>query len=121
RGRDWRATGFYGQWTTYGEALQLIASLTIGLLIALPRKRSRNGALLAFSLIAMVIALLFTAMRASELSLLISATLIALLGLSRRALILVGACIIPLIFVGLFVLHQRRSVGFFDQKDDSIR
>jgi O-antigen ligase len=121
RGRDWRATGFYGQWTTYGEALQLISSLAIGLLVALPRKRSRHGALLALALVGLLIALLLTAMRASELSLLISAALIAALGLKRRALILIGVCAIPLIFAGLFVLHQKRSVGFFDQKDDSIR
>src|SRR5437588_390172 len=47
-GRDWRATGFYDHWTTYGEALQLIVA-------------------------------------------------------------------------GLFVLHEKRQVGFLDQKDDSIR
>ena len=121
RGRDWRATGFYGQWTTYGEALQLIASLAIGLLVALPRKRSRHGALLALAITAIIIALLLTVMRASELSLLVSAALIASLGLSRRALIVIGAGMLPLIFVGLFVLRERRSVGFFDQKDESIR
>jgi len=27
RGRDWRATGFYGQFVTYAEALQLIIAL----------------------------------------------------------------------------------------------
>src|SRR5437867_6895355 len=29
RGRDWRATGFYGHWVTYAEVLQLIASLAL--------------------------------------------------------------------------------------------
>jgi hypothetical protein len=38
--RKWRATGFYGHWTTYGEVLQLIASLAFGLLIALISKEN---------------------------------------------------------------------------------
>jgi hypothetical protein len=120
-GRDWRATGFYDHWTTYAEALQLIASLTLGLLVALPRKRTRNGALLALAIIGMCGALVLTVTRASLLGLVISAALIAVIGLSRRSLILIGACAIPLVIAGLFVLHEKRNVGFFDSKDDSIR
>ena len=41
RGRDWRATGFYNHWVTYSEVLQLIASLALGLFLALKLKRSR--------------------------------------------------------------------------------
>jgi O-antigen ligase len=120
RGRDWRATGFYNHWTTYAESLQLIASLTIGLFIALPRKRSRNGALLALAIVGMGVALLLSVTRASWLSLLVSATLITALSVSRRALIVLGVCALPVILAGLFVLQQKRNVGFFDQKDDSI-
>src|SRR5712692_2970225 len=119
-GRDWRATGFYDHWTTYAEALQLIASLTLGLLVALPRKRTRNGALLALAIISMCAALVLTVTRASLLGLLVSAGLIAALGLSRRLLIVIGACALPLLLAGFFVLHQKRNVGFFDSKDDSI-
>ncbi len=119
-GRDWRATGFYNHWTTYAEMLQLIASLTIGLFVALPRKRSRNGALLALAIAGMGVSLLLSVTRASGLSLLISATLITALSVSRKKLIVIGACALPLILVGLFVLQQKRQVGFFDQKDDSI-
>src|SRR6185295_6989271 len=50
-GRDRRATGFYDHWITYAESLQLLGSLAIGLFVALPRKRSRNGLLLAFALV----------------------------------------------------------------------
>jgi O-antigen ligase len=120
RGRDWRATGFYNHWTTYAEMLQLITSLTIGLFLALPRKRNRNGALLALAIVGMGVALLLSVTRASWLSLLVSATLITALSVSRKKLILIGACALPLILVGLFVLQQKRNVGFFDQKDDSI-
>ena len=34
---------------------------------------------------------------------------------------MIGECALPLILVGVFVLHQKRNVGFFDSKDDSIR
>jgi O-antigen ligase len=46
--------------------------------------------------------------------------LITALTLSRRALLIVGMCALPLVLTGLFVLHQKRNVGFFDRKDDSI-
>jgi O-antigen ligase len=120
KGRDWRATGLYNHWTTYAESLQLIASLALGLLVALPRKKSMNGLLLALAIAGMCAALLLSVTRASWLSLLVSATLITALSLSRRALIIAGACALPLVLAGLFVLHQKRNVGFFDQKDDSI-
>ena len=119
-GRDWRATGFYNHWTTYAESLQLVASLALGLLVALPRKWSRNGLLLSIAIAGMGVALLLSVTRASWLSLLVSATLITALTLRRRALLIVGACALPLVLAGLFVLHQKRNVGFFDKKDDSI-
>ncbi len=119
-GRDWRATGFYNHWTTYAEMLQLVASLTIGLFVALPRKRSRNGVLLSLAIVGMGIALLLSVTRASWLSLLVSATLITALSVSRKKLIVIGACALPLILIGLFVLQQKRKVGFFDQSDNSI-
>ena len=120
RGRDRRATGFFSHWTTYGESLQLLASLVLGLLVALPRKRNKWGLVLTLVLAVLCAALLLTIVRASWLSFLISATLIALLGLRWRALLVVGLCAVPLVFAGLFLLQQRRNVGFFDPKDDSI-
>jgi O-antigen ligase len=119
-GRDWRATGFYNHWTTYAEMLQLVASLTIGLFLSLPRKRSCNGGLLALAIVGMGVALLLSVTRASWLSLLVSAALMTALSVSRRKLIVIGACAVPLVLVGLFVLQQKRKVGFFDKSDDSI-
>ncbi|MGB7925018.1 MAG: O-antigen ligase family protein [Pyrinomonadaceae bacterium] len=121
RGRDWRASGFFGHYTTYAEALQLIASLALGLLIALPDKRSKSGALLAVALAGLGLALLLTVTRASWLSFLLSAFVIVALGASRRTVLILVACALPLVFAGLFVLQQKRNVGFFDPKDDSIR
>jgi O-antigen ligase len=121
RGRDWRATGFFGQWTTYGESLQLLGSLTFGLLVALRRKRTKWGAVLALGMIAICGALILTVMRASWAAILVSIVVIAVIGLRWRSLVVIGACVLPLILVGFFVLHQKRKVGFFDRNDDSIR
>lgn len=120
-GRDWRATGFFGHYTTYAEALQLIASLTFGLFLCLKRKRSLPGILLLIALAGLGVSLIFTVTRASWLAFLISALLMLVLTASRRMIVIVALCGLPLVLGGLFVLHQKRHVGFFDQKDDSIR
>ncbi len=121
RGRDWRASGFYGHYVTYAEVLQLIASLAFGLFVALSRKRSLTGGLLLAALSGCGLALLLTVTRASQLGLLISATVIALAGVrNRRAILLMAACALPLVLAGLFLLQQKRQVGFFDRNDGSI-
>ncbi len=121
RGRDWRASGFFGHYVTYAEALQLIASLAFGIFIALPSKRSLKGALLVASIALLGFALLLTVTRASQLGLLISASMIVLVGLkSRRTMLLMAACALPLVLVGLLVLQQKRQVGFFDRSDGSV-
>lgn len=120
RGRDWRASGFYGHYTTYAEALQLIASLALGLLIALRKWRTRAAALLILTLFGLCLALLLTVTRASWLAFLLSSSLIVLLGASRRTALILAACAVPVILAGLFVLQQKRNVSFFDSRDDSI-
>jgi O-antigen ligase len=121
RGRDWRASGFFGHYTTYAEALQLITSLAFAFFIILPNKRSLGGALLLVAVMGLGLALLLTVTRASWLAFLLSAFVIVALGASRRTLFILTACALPLVFAGLFVLQQKRNVGFFDPKDDSIR
>ncbi|HEY6189724.1 MAG TPA: O-antigen ligase family protein [Pyrinomonadaceae bacterium] len=120
RGRDWRAAGFYGHYTTYAEALQLIASLVLGLLIALGRWKTKSAALLMLALAGLSIALLLTVTRASWLAFLLSASVIVLTGASRRTALILAACALPVVLTGLFVLQQKRNVSFFDPKDDSI-
>jgi O-antigen ligase len=119
RGRDWRATGFYGQFVTYAEVLQLIIALTMGLIVSLPAKRSWAGALLLVALAGMSGALLLTVTRASWLGCLVSTLIVLLFGVGRRALILLGLLAIPLILAGLFILQQKRNVAFIDQADQS--
>jgi O-antigen ligase len=118
-GRDWRATGFYGQFVTYAEALQLIIALTLGILVSLPIKRSWTGAMLLLALAGFGFALLLTVTRASWLGCLVATVVILLLGVGRRAVIIIGVLAIPLIVAGLFVLQQKRNVAFIDQADQS--
>lgn len=155
RGREDRARGFYGHYTTYAEVMQLIGSLAAGLLVALAV--SRHGArprdgiiagrggdsarrdvesvrlknaglknprramlLLAAAFAGIAGALLLTVTRASWLAFLVSLFLIALSGAASRravALLLLAACVAAP--VGLYVLRQRRGVGFIDQQDQS--
>src|SRR5690349_11908140 len=56
RGRDWRATGFYNHWVTYSEVLQLIASLALGILLALKQKKTLTGALLLLAIAGLIFA-----------------------------------------------------------------
>ena len=119
RGRDWRATGFYGQFVTYAEVLQLIIALAMGILVSLPVKRSWAGALLLVALAGFGGALLLTVTRASWLGCLVSTLIVLLLGVRRRALILMGVLAVPLILAGLFILQQKRNVAFIDQTDQS--
>lgn len=119
RGRDWRATGFFGHWVTYSEVLLLIASLSLGLFLALPRKKSLTGVFLFVAIVSLLFALGSTVTRASWLGFAIGATLMMLLSASRRTVVTLGLLAIPLVLAGLFVLQQRRSIGFFDRNDQS--
>jgi len=119
RGRDWRATGFYNHWVTYSEVLQLIASLALGLFLALKQKRSRTAVLLILAVIGLVFALGMTVTRASWIGFAVSIVAMLLLSVSRRTILVVGACAIPLVLASAVLLQQKRSIGFFDKKDQS--
>ncbi|HEU4835553.1 MAG TPA: O-antigen ligase family protein [Pyrinomonadaceae bacterium] len=119
RGRDWRATGFYNHWVTYAEVLQLIASLALGIFLAHKQKRSFAGALLILAVAGLVFALAMTVTRASWIGFALSAVAMLLLTSSRRTIVIVGACAIPLVLASVVLLQQRRSIGFFDKRDQS--
>jgi len=118
-GRDWRATGLYGQFVTYAEVLQLVIALALGLFVSLAVKRSWTGLLLLLALTGFAFALLLTVTRASWFGCLVSSLLILAMTIRRRTLIILGLLAIPLILGGLVLLQQKRNVGFIDQKDDS--
>jgi hypothetical protein len=119
RGRDWRATGLYGQFVTYAEVLQLIIALALGLWVSLPRKRSWASAMLLVALAGFGFALVLTVTRASWFGCLVSSLIVLVLGMGRRSLIFIGLLAIPLILAGLFVLQQKRNVSFIDQTDQN--
>src|SRR5215212_2662816 len=119
KGRDERASGFYGQYQTYAEVLQLVASLALGMLLSLRRKLSLKGLLLGVALAGLLVALILTVTRASWAGLLASAFTIALVGASRRTLLWTAALALPLALAGLFVLQQKRQVGFIDPAEGS--
>ena len=118
-GRDERASGFYGQYQTYAEVLQLIAALALGLFVSLRRKLSWKGALLGAAVAGMCLALLLTVTRASWAGFLAAAFTIALVGASRRTLFVTAALALPLVVAGLLVLQQKRQVSFIDTKEGS--
>jgi hypothetical protein len=119
RGRDWRATGFYNHWVTYAEVLQLIASLALGIFLALRRKSNTTGMLLIVAVVGLVFALGMTVTRASWIGFAVSAVTMLLLISSRRAILIAVACAIPLVLAGVFLLQQKRSIGFIDKRDQS--
>jgi O-antigen ligase len=119
RGRDWRATGFFNHWVTYSEVLQLIASLALGLFLALRQKQSLFGLLLPLAVFGFVFALGMTVTRASWIGFAVSAMVMLTLSVSRRTILIVAVCAIPLVLASVFVLQQRRSIGFFDKRDQS--
>lgn len=115
RGHDTRAAGFYGHYVTFAEVMQLIASLGLGILIAL----SGRGILLWLALAAYTGALFLTITRASWLAFLVSAASMVLISASRRTVIICVAIAVPLAIGGLYYLQQKRQVGFFDTSDES--
>src|SRR5262249_23162203 len=85
-GRDFRVKGFYSHYETYAEVLQMIAALGIGLLVALPRKRSLEGLFLSIALVLVTTALVLTATRAAFIGLAIAAAVITGWSRSKKAM-----------------------------------
>ncbi|MEQ1646373.1 MAG: PDZ domain-containing protein, partial [Pyrinomonadaceae bacterium] len=87
RGRDIRASGFYGHYTTFAEALQLVGSLALGMLIMAPGGLfARNRLLLAAAVVLMTGALVLTVTRASWGGFALSAAIMVLVGASRKVI-----------------------------------
>lgn len=147
RSHNWRSSGFYGHYTTYAEVLQLIASLVFGLFVASlgrklsPQKTQENAktlnqteqqnflsSFLRFSsspfflfcvVAAILLALLLTVTRASQLGFLVSAAAIVFVNGNRKLLLGLAVVMLPIVVGGLFFLQRSRGVEFFDAKDDS--
>jgi O-antigen ligase len=119
RGRDWRASGFFGHYVTYAEALQLLLAVVVGLLLSAQKSQWKLRLALLATLVGLIFALILTVTRASWLAFLVASTVIVLFGAGRRTLVFAGLLAIPLVIAGVFVLQQKRNVGFVDQSDGS--
>ncbi len=120
RGRDTRASGFFGHYVTFAEAIQPLASLALALLIVVPGGMlTRNRILLGIVLGASAVALFLSVTRASWASFAVSAAIITLIAASRRTVIICALIAVPLVIGGLIFLQQKRQVSFFDSTDDS--
>ncbi|HVF46331.1 MAG TPA: O-antigen ligase family protein [Pyrinomonadaceae bacterium] len=120
RGRDRRASGFFGHYTTYAEVIQLVLSLAFALLVLAPAAGSwRLRGLLLAAVIALSVGLFLTITRASWAGFVISAVAIILLGASRKTVLICLAISIPLVIGGLAYLQQKRNVAFIDTADGS--
>ena len=119
RGRDWRATGFYNHWVTYSEVLQLIASLALGIFLAFGQKKSWLGLFLVLAVLGLVFALGMTVTRASWIGFAVSVAVMLILTVPRRTVVIAAACAVPVVIASVFWLQQKRSIGFFDRRDQS--
>jgi O-antigen ligase len=134
-GRNWRAQGFFSHFTTYAEMLQLVASLLFGLIVAsLVRKSAEpvdeRSAIIRFlsstpimivSFAAILIVMILTVTRASQLAFMVSAFSIIVLSGSRKLLVAAVIIAIPVVLGGLLFLQQTRGIGFVDSKDESTQ
>jgi hypothetical protein len=122
RGRDTRASGFYGHYVTYSEMLQLVTSLAIGLFLTLAGVEvGRKRVLLGVGIVGDVVSLLLTITRASWAGLLASTTVMLLIGRSRKTVLIVAALAVPLALGGIWYLQQKRQVGVVDTSDGSTQ
>ncbi|HEU4710639.1 MAG TPA: O-antigen ligase family protein [Pyrinomonadaceae bacterium] len=119
RGRDWRATGFFNHWTTYAEVLQLIASLALGVFLAMTQKKRVLGGFLLVATAGLVFALALTVTRGSWIGFAVSVAAMLLLSVSRRTVLIIVGCALPLVLAGAFLLQKQRRIGFFDSADNS--
>lgn len=121
KSHKWRAQGFFGHFTTYGEVLQIIGSLALGLVLGLafgrgssiseflrsPRLRIVMAVAVCFALIC--VALLLSGTRASQLGLLVSGIVMVLAIGNRKLIALMLVVLIPAAAGGYYVLQKTRQ------------
>jgi hypothetical protein len=118
-GRNFRVSGFYNHYETYAEVLSLIASLAIGLLIAVPRKVSVLAVGLAASVFLITAALILTSTRSAMLALGTSLLVISLASYRPRAALLAVVLVAITAPIALFELQRTRGISFLDPQEGS--
>lgn len=119
-GRNVRVTGFYSHYETYAEVLQLIAALAVGLLIALPDKRSRLGWFLGTMIVLIGVTLLFTSTRAAIVGLTVAVACMAYASSRRRVLLVGGVALILAAPIAYVMVERARGISFLDPEEGSL-
>ena len=118
-GRNFRIAGFYSHYETYAEVLQLIAALAVGMLIAIPNKRSRTAWFLSAAIPILTVTLILTSTRAALAGLSIAVAVMALASSSRRVVVAVAASIVIVLPLALVAIEHARGISVFDPEEGS--
>jgi O-antigen ligase len=119
KGRNFRVSGFYSHYETYAEVLQLIASLTVGLLIGQRRKWSARGLFLTVALALLVGTLIMTSTRATLAGLAVSVGIIAVLSYRPGIVAVVLLSFLVLAPAALYSITRVRGPILFDLQEGS--
>ena len=118
-GRNFRITGFYSHYETYAEVLQLIAALAVGILIAIPRKRSATAWFLMAAIPLLAITLVLTSTRAALAGLSIAVAVMAMASSRRRVLVTAMAVVLIVLPLALVAVEHSRGISIFDTEEGS--
>lgn len=120
RGRDTRAQGFFGHYTTYSEVLQLLLSVAVGLMLTSPGNwLNRWRLLFGITACLYVVALFLTVTRASWAGAIVSAGVMTLIAARKKTLLFIIPLTVILGAAGVYYLGQKRNVGMIDTGDAS--
>ena len=118
-GRNFRIAGFYSHYETYAEVLQLIAALAVGMLIAIPTKRSGTALFLSAAIPLIAVTLILTSTRAALAGLSIAVAVMALASNSRRVVVAAVASIVIVLPLALVAVEHSRGISVFDPEEGS--
>jgi hypothetical protein len=118
-GRNFRIAGFYSHYETYAEVLQLIAALAVGMLIAIPNKRSGTALFLSAAIPILAVTLILTSTRAALAGLSIAVAVMALASSRRRVVVAAVASIVIVLPLALVAVEHSRGISVFDPEEGS--
>ena len=118
-GRNFRVMGFYSHYETYAEVLQLIAAMAVGLLMAIPNKRSRTAWFLSLVIPLLAVTLILTSTRAALVGLATAVGVMALSSSRRRVAVAAMVSILIMLPLALVAVERARGISVFDPEEGS--
>jgi membrane-associated protease RseP (regulator of RpoE activity) len=118
-GRNFRVMGFYSHYETYAEVLQLIAALAVGMLLALPNKKSVAALLLGGAFILLAATLVMTSTRAAIAGLTIAIAVMAFASARRRIVIAALLGLMLAAPVAYLIVERSRGISVLDPEEGS--